>query len=78
MRSLVARVLVWMMDDGEFAISLFDVELGSVRLDAERIVVLCFLHHGGCECVVGGGCGVVVGMVVKKRRDEMVLGGGEI
>ena len=37
-----------MVDDSEFSIRLFDLELGGSRLDAQRVVVCRINHHGSC------------------------------
>jgi len=36
-----------MVDNGEFPISLLDLELGGRRLDAQDVVVCSIDHHGG-------------------------------
>jgi len=54
MCTLVARVLIRMMLDGELTISLLDLKLGGAGLDAQRIVVFRFFNHIERVAVVGG------------------------
>lgn len=59
-----------MMDNGEFAIRLFDFQLCCCGLNVQGIVICCVDDHGDGIVVIGG---FICYVRVKKSRDLILL-----